>query len=359
MGILESKHRVVDSVITQEGRRQLASGMMKVEYYSFTDGDAFYQSSSLQSISGLPVTDDVSSRLYFEAVSALPQDQITFESNDAGLLNIFGRDSSLSVVNGQLIHVSSSSISTLVGGLKSQYSVLSGSDFSSTFDGLLTSSIDNFLKLNLIQDKNNFYDEYFSLNSNPYGDDINDVLDIQFSGDNSFIDNSIPTDLNINNLTSLLDDKKLSNSINFKFLPPIVKQPAGVDYSALSAVQIKDAQLGTYQSESSANITYADIENGFDPALKSGYYRGLITTSHFGMSTETSLIYPPQSSKLALQVFEVGAAATLRKLDVLDLGELDTGDPEYPKKRCVFVGKVFKDSIGRDVFLQIFTLVFY
>lgn len=258
MGILESKHRVVDSVITQEGRRQLASGMMKVEYYSFTDGDAFYQSSSLQSISGLPVTDDASSRLYFEAVSALPQDQITFESNDAGLLNIFGRDSSLSVVNGQLIHVSSSSISTLVGGLKSQYSVLSGSDFSSTFDGLLTSSIDNFLKLNLIQDKNNFYDEYFSLNSNPYGDDVNDVLDIQFSGDNSFIDNSIPTDLNINNLTSLLDDKKLSNSINFKFLPPIVKQPAGVDYSALSAVQIKDAQLGTYQSESSANITYAD-----------------------------------------------------------------------------------------------------
>ena len=41
-GILDSKTRFIDFLITQEGRRQLAAGKMKAEYASITDNNTFY-----------------------------------------------------------------------------------------------------------------------------------------------------------------------------------------------------------------------------------------------------------------------------------------------------------------------------
>lgn len=78
-GILDSKSRMIDAILTSEGRRQMAEGTFEVSYVTFTDADVAYEA---HSVTGHV---DPTNRIYFEA-SNLPQDQITFEANDEGKL---------------------------------------------------------------------------------------------------------------------------------------------------------------------------------------------------------------------------------------------------------------------------------
>jgi hypothetical protein len=73
MGILDSKSRILDTILTLEGRRQIADGKLKVEWVSLSDSFTFYESDL---VSG---STDATQRLFFEA-SHSPQDQITFEA---------------------------------------------------------------------------------------------------------------------------------------------------------------------------------------------------------------------------------------------------------------------------------------
>lgn len=79
MGILDNKTRVIDLVITQEGRKQMSEGAFVVEYASLTDADVFYESDSNEGHT------DPTVRIVFEACN-LPQDQITFTANDQGMI---------------------------------------------------------------------------------------------------------------------------------------------------------------------------------------------------------------------------------------------------------------------------------
>lgn len=81
-GILDSKSRVIDAIITSEGRRQIAEGTFNVSYVTFTDSSVVYQPDSLEGHI------DPTNRIYFESCN-LPQDQITFEANDDGKLQPF------------------------------------------------------------------------------------------------------------------------------------------------------------------------------------------------------------------------------------------------------------------------------
>ena len=64
-GILDSKTRIMDVIITKEGRRQMASGKLRAEFLSFTDASTFYEKSGQQGNS------DPTDRVYFEATSKL------------------------------------------------------------------------------------------------------------------------------------------------------------------------------------------------------------------------------------------------------------------------------------------------
>jgi hypothetical protein len=83
-GILDKKSRVIDAILTVEGRRQMAEGTFDVSYVTFTDASVAY----------IPDPDqghvDPTDKIYFEACN-LPQDQITFEANDEGKLVPFRR----------------------------------------------------------------------------------------------------------------------------------------------------------------------------------------------------------------------------------------------------------------------------
>lgn len=78
-GILNNKSRIIDAMLTSEGRRQMAEGTFEVSYVTFTDSGVSYIPDSVNG------HDDPTKKIYFEACN-LPQDQITFEANDEGNL---------------------------------------------------------------------------------------------------------------------------------------------------------------------------------------------------------------------------------------------------------------------------------
>lgn len=78
-GILDNKSRIIDAILTIEGRRQMAEGTFEVSYATFTDSGVCYMPDIENG------HEDPTNKIYFEATN-LPQDQITFEANDEGKL---------------------------------------------------------------------------------------------------------------------------------------------------------------------------------------------------------------------------------------------------------------------------------
>lgn len=78
-GILNSKSRIIDAILTAEGRRQMAESTFDISYVTFSDYGVSYIPDSENG------HEDPTVKLYLEACN-LPQDQITFEANDEGKL---------------------------------------------------------------------------------------------------------------------------------------------------------------------------------------------------------------------------------------------------------------------------------
>ena len=62
-GILDAKQRIMDVIITTEGRRQVAAGDLQIKFATFTDRSAFYQGNA----DG--VAEGADDRIYFEATN--------------------------------------------------------------------------------------------------------------------------------------------------------------------------------------------------------------------------------------------------------------------------------------------------
>ena len=309
MGILDNKKRMLDTIITQEGRRQLAFGAMKIEFVSFTDADTFYEADALSGSS------DASERLFFEAVD-LPQDQITFEADDSGRLTPF-RGSNLGVIDGKV----------LSGSTDAYLQVITGSAFASLAGKLLSSSIDSFTKLYAIRTDDVFFDEEreFETNTNELTFVINDK--VPFGRRDA-------KQANIDKIESLFQDKRLSHVVNFMYLPPVNKPATqGSPATPLGEFPV----LGQRQTP----LTYNQLRSE-----TSTREQKIIEFSR------TTL-----KSNVICQFFEVKQDQLL-KFDVIDFGEHATDDPDYPLKRVFFVGKVFIDSFGAQTFVNVFTLVF-
>lgn len=76
-GILDKKSRIIDAILTEEGRRQMAEGIYSVSYVTFSDVGVVYEADSVEGHV------DPTNRIYFEACN-LPQDKIVFEADDSG-----------------------------------------------------------------------------------------------------------------------------------------------------------------------------------------------------------------------------------------------------------------------------------
>ena len=136
-GILDSKTRILDNVVTEVGRAQISSGKLRIEYASLTDAQTYYE---FDEVSG---SSDASARIYFEATGKKKQDLITFETDDSGQLMGYPDDLSLTLRGDELFKKEGNTSTAF------EY-VSSPPAFASLSAGLITGSIDNFNQLYML-----------------------------------------------------------------------------------------------------------------------------------------------------------------------------------------------------------------
>lgn len=319
-GILDSKSRVLDTIITLEGRKQLASGKMKIEYVSFTDGSTYYKADV---VSG---SADATTRVYFEQCN-LPQDQIAFEADDSGRLMPFKSSTGTQIKDGRIIEYSFDALSTtILTGSTQDMQLLKGTEFASTAESLLASGVDNYQKLYVIGTKDKiFEDDGFALSN----------TSVEFVMNNEKpISNKSQYVANVNHLESLYSDIRLSKVKNFKYLPPVNR----IDDD-------NHRQLGHYKpwaSRHSTGLSPKQLHFELAHYDQSGYSRSLSfePTSH--------------NNRLVGQFFAINHD-TMNKLDIIDYGDYVY---QGVKHHTFFVGKVVVDDNGSHTFIHLFTLVF-
>ena len=203
-GILDSKTRVLDSIITQEGKRQIGKGNLTVVYASVSDKHTYYEPSASSGSS------DATSRIYFEAPTENTNDFITFETDDSGKLLGYPTTPKTYLRSDGVIENQ-----TLTSGGMGYTTQNNFEGFASLAGGILTSSLDHFKNLYTIgtRDANESLSLSFKLSTN----------DSTFTINNTFPFIKGPSD-SINDIDSvepLFFDDRLSNVKNFKYLSPV------------------------------------------------------------------------------------------------------------------------------------------
>lgn len=312
-GILNNKQRFVDTVLTQEGRRQIASGELRVEFATFTDGGIFY---GKDAVSG---TIDQSDLIQLEASPDLPTDIITMESNLFGevMATIVPGLDSTEIRTGQIVTYNSS-------GSKN---VITGSAYSELVDGILSSSIGNFTRLQTIGTLDPLMDDpTFRISTN--------VINFDVTDDNLNSLSALPV-ANINVAESIPEDRHLSHVPNFKYMPP---------RNVATSTEPTGSLLYKYPNPSQVDIqSYTDIK------------RELSFLPHGEVVFENT----SRGNNLICQMFET-SGDTFSKLKIIDFGEFDTGEHEHPTRRIFFIGKEIqnKDITGNKTYVNMFTVEF-
>ena len=241
-------------------------------------------------------------------------DQITFEADDSGFLQAFG-GGDLGVKEGRILSGSSTKF----------LSVVTGAQFASLAEPLLTGSVNNFKRLRSIGTIDQFSDSNrFLISANKMEFTITDQEPIPSKGIQH---------VGIDDVEGFFQDKRLAHLTNFQHLPPI-NRPT-VDFP-------DGLPLGYYPRLGQQEImTYEQLEADLID-------RSWQTVEFRPTSRENNVV---------AQFFEAGSDA-LKKLDVIDFGSFLTKDEDRPEKRVFFVGKVFIDGTNVPTFVNLFTLVF-
>ena len=128
-GILDKKTRFIDLVVTQEGKRQIAKGMLRAEFASAQDLQADYRKSENYN--------DAVQKIYFQ-VAERPENSITLEVDDSGKLIQFDISPTGSIVGDKIFQ--QGTYAELQSDIK-QIKIATGSQFASLFEGLSANSI--------------------------------------------------------------------------------------------------------------------------------------------------------------------------------------------------------------------------
>lgn len=317
MGILDNKTRVLDTILTQEGRGQLADGSLRFSYVSFTDGAAFYKADAASGSA------DASARFYLEAAS-LPSDQISFKADDSGRLQPFSGHTQQALLDGQIVSFSTPGSTQLLVTGSSR--LLSGDEFLEVASDMLSSSIDNFKNLYVIGTKDPlFEDDGFSVGPASATFTLTDDRPIQSKARRS---------VNVNSLDSLFNDPRLSRLPNFAYLPPLNRKRGTQPVKA----------LGYYPPWGmKRRLEYADLVHELDYFERLGYVR--------------RFTFDPTSrnNRLMAQFFEMHYNV-IRKLDVIDFGMHTNAAGK--QVHVFFAGRILVDENGAQTFVHQFTAVF-
>jgi hypothetical protein len=306
-GILNNKSRMMDTIITREGRRQIASGQLKIKYVTFTDRHTFYEQRDDDA------ADDADTRLFFEATHR-SQDQIIFETDDEGRFRPF---------NGADVKIRHGKLYRSTGA---KHKEITGPDIPQAIYELLDSAANNFTEQRIIGSKDKYSDSS-EFEFHPKG------VTFKITDNEPFKSNAI-SDIEIEKVESLHQDERLQHLPFYQYLPPTNKPKPGMPIGEV---------LGAYARLNQEPILkFEDLEPD------------LATKQHTAISyIETSL-----DNNLVMQLLEVTPNG-VEKLALIDFGEFATNnDPNTSGKRVYFAGKIFEDGNGMQTFVNMFTIVF-
>jgi len=314
----------MDTIVTQEGKKQLASGKMRIAFVSFTDTGTFYEADVVSGSS------DASTRVFLEHCN-LPQDQITFTTDESGQLETFANSDGTQLKDGRIVSYSFNALTaSLLTGSNQSSRFLSGNEFIESANSLLLSSVDNFAKLRMLTT----HDDIFDDDGFGVGNKNIEFVITQ----NRPVQNINQHTANINQLENLFNDPRLSRVANFQFLPPVNKKAEGAAFAD---------SLGRYvpwgRPMPPRGMKGQQIEDELAYFDRLGFSR--------------QIIFDPTSknNRIVAQFFEVNFD-TVAKLDVIEYGHYLYGRGQ--QKNCFFVGKVLQNSHGVQTFVHLFTLLF-
>ena len=305
-GILNSKSRMLDTILTREGRRQIASGDLRIKFVTFTDRHTFYSQEDEDA------SDDASDRIYIESFHR-SQDQIIFETDDEGRFLPFD-GSDIKIRRGKLYRASGPA-----------HKEITGEEMPEAIYELLSSSANNFSDQRVIATKDIYSDTNgFEVRPESILFEINDVK--------PFAQNEI-SEIEIEKVESLHQDKRLQHLPFYKYLPPVNKPKAGY---------IDGEPLGYYaRLNQDAPMTYEDIIEDLEG-------KDNVMIEYLDTSMENNLV---------MQLLEVKENG-VEKLALIDCGEFPSNDADNDGIRVYFAGKVFEDGNGMQTFVNMFTILF-
>jgi hypothetical protein len=313
-GILDSKQRVMDVIITAEGRAQAAAGELAIKYATFTDRHTFYDTD--EPLVEDAVANDASGRIYFEC-SSRHQDQIVIETIEGGEIKPF-KSSDFNLTNDNVI-----SGLTPTGESAVSPTVYTGSNFVENANTIVADIT------------RNFHDQQILGTFDPFSDSTELILNntsIAFTIEDNAPVARDSSRVRLENIESIFQDRRFSTLPNFLYLPPVNAPRTGEYFGK---------RLGNY-----VNWNQKPIET----------YQELMASLSNKKSYDIEFVETSRENNVIVQPFEISDAG-VKKLCIVDYGEFPDEDPSSPGKRVFFVGKLYKDTFGSSTFVNIFTII--
>lgn len=335
-GILNSKERLIDFIITPQGRRQMADGRMRIEFATLTDQHTFYSTTHPDN-----VADDASNRIFFETHSSttdviVPEIDAGDEENNT---QPFRAGSFL--VDGKSFAEGTYSTST-----GSYYNQLSGSAILDRSIELTESIVNHFKGLRILGTEDpfsNFTNIEISASTGSFVITDQDILANQGKG--VYLKDLNPSDgsstvpdgvVDLESSPSIYSDSRFSHLPNYRYLPP--RNLPGPNQPE----DHPDLLMGSYPNFSSAG------ENQTLSYVLSTLEKRQSVLFDF---KETSI-----ENNFIAQVFEFSKDG-VEKLSIIDAGGSFKDDDFRKPVHVYFLGKLLKDSEGVQTFMNIFTIV--
>lgn len=339
MGILDQKERVIDTIITAEGKEQLAKfGRLNPTFYSFSDINVVYNTDTVvtgSTLYGMEV--DETFRYSFEAMS-MPQDNIIFERNEDGKIQ----------TNATKIIIPTSTFDIPVFIKNGEFFVYNRilAYFTPQVQGIipLSATLPNsqeykdFIYSNITKSIYSFNNQHI-LRSPDITDNVEKQflvypLNITYSfSDTQPITNKSNQEADINHVESIFQDKRLSHVSNFQFLPPVFQEQIGT-------TELKQ-EFDFSNTGQNPILAWSDLKNDLNILEQNGMSKDILFQ-------ETS-----NDNNIFAQIFEI-SNGIVSKPDIIDFGLFsDNG----VKKHVFFIGKLFRDSNDQSTFVNVFTLV--
>jgi hypothetical protein len=301
-GILNPKERVLDTIITPTGRAQMSTGEMKIRYASFSDRQMYYSKKTEVELS------DPGERIYFESY-ATDSDLIIQELDADANLNPVQTDT-FTVYGGNVV-----SGSAQQGNVRLFSNALSADSINSLSRQMIIGTR-NLLKSELASafsitpSTGSFYFDYVAENAS----ETQTILTAS-----------------LNDVESLWQDYRVTNTPNYKFLPP---------QNLPLPNEVTGSVIGNYTKiNQDPPQSYEAIQENLE---------GRQVQKFTFSNTRTA-------NDILGQVFEI-SEKKLSKLVLIDGGEFHVAGAVNP--RVFYAGKLYRDSRGSLTFINIFTLVF-